>query len=109
MRLMILVAMFNELDAHKLEVELAPLSPRLPGFNEGGCKRVVTNKPPRWYRELCNAYPSSRGVRRGKFDTRIRRANILSILRRLSEGRDSCSKYVTDLLAIAQERGRRGV
>lgn len=106
MRLRALIEMFNELEAHKLEVELAPLSPRLRGFNEGGCKRVVTNKPPRWYRELCNNHASSRGVRRGKFDTRIKRANVLAILARLSAGFVSRSKYADELHAIASQRER---
>lgn len=93
--------LLNELEASRLEVQLAPLNPRLRNYNEGGMKRVVVSVPPTWYRKLCREYPSSRGIRRGKFDTRIRRANVLSTLRVLSEGRTTPSKYVPDLGRIA--------
>ncbi len=99
-----LIEMEAELDSAKLEVQLAPLNPRLRNYNEGGCKRVVTSRPVKWYRDLCNRYPSSRGVRRGKFDTRIRRANVLRLLSRLVAGKTSWSKYAAELRAIAERR-----
>lgn len=94
--------MFNQLEAHRLEVQLAPLNPRLRNYNEGGCRRVVTDIPPKWYREFCNRHPSSRGVRRGKFDTRIRRANVLRLLGRLAVGLPSVSKYREEVLELAR-------
>lgn len=93
--------MLNDLEAHRLEVQLAPLSPRLRGYNEGGMKRVVVDAPPKWFRKFCGRHPSSRGTRRGKFDSKIRRANVLSTLRVLASGRQSVSKYADELRKIA--------
>lgn len=53
---------------------------------------------------MCGRHPSSRGVRRGKFDTRLRRAGILSILRRLAAGLHSRSKYAGELRRVAEGR-----
>ncbi len=92
----------NELEDHKLEVMLVPLNPRGRNYNEGGMKRVVCNKPPCWYRDLCNRYPSSQGVRRGKFDTKIKRRNILALLKRLSRGLTTTSKYLPELQRLVQ-------
>lgn len=95
----VLITMLADLESHRLEVVLVPLNPRLRNYTDGGCKRVVADKPPVWYRNLCNEYLSSRAIRRGKPDTRIRRANILRVLGRLCEGRPTRSKYAHDLLA----------
>jgi len=94
--------MLNQLESHRLEVQLVPLNPRLRNYNEGGCRRVVVNQPPKWYRDFCNRHPSSRGVRRGKFDTRIRRANVMRLLARLACGKPSVSKYREEMLAVAE-------
>ena len=94
--------LLDQLEPHRLHVILVPLNPRLRNYNEGGMKRVCADVPPRWYRTLCYNNPSSRGVRRGKADTRIRRANILSVLRRLSAGLPSRSRYVPELMQIAR-------
>lgn len=95
--------MLSELESHRLEVQLVPLNPRLRNYCEGGCKRVVTDRPVAWYRALCKKYPSSRGVRRGKFDTRIKRRNVLTLLGRLTAGKTSVSKYVDEILKISHE------
>ena len=92
-----------ELESHQLQVMLVPLNPNRRGYNDGGCKRVVCDKPPRWYRELCNRHVSSRGIRRGKFDTRIKRANVLALLHRLAHGLPTRSKYAPELLSIARK------
>ena len=94
--------LLDQLESHRLHVILVPLNPRLRNYNEGGMKRVCADVSPRWYSRLCHNNPSSRGVRRGKADTRIRRANILSVLRRLSAGLPSRSKYVPELMQIAR-------
>jgi hypothetical protein len=96
-----LIQMLNELESHRLEVVLVPLNPRLRGWNEGGMKRVVADRGPAWYRRLCNAHASSRGVRRGKFDTRIRRANVLRALTRMIDGDRYRGKYKDELVAVA--------
>lgn len=94
--------MLDQLESHSLQVMLVPLNPRLRNYNDGGCKRVVCDKPPVWYRQFCWQHPSSRGIRRGKFDTRIKRANVLALLRRLCAARNSTSKYAPELLRIAR-------
>ncbi len=97
-----LTIMLYDLESHKLEVQLVPLNPRLRGYCEGGCKRVVTDAPPKFYRQLCNRHVSSRGVRRGRFDTKIKRANVLAALRRLVDGDKYRGKYRDELLAMAR-------
>lgn len=93
--------MLEQLEAHRLEVMLVPLNPRLRGYNEGGCKRVCVDVPPRWYRALCRDHLSSRGVRRGKPDTKIKRRNVLRALTRMVDGRGYGGKYREEILRIA--------
>lgn len=90
--------MLAELEAHPLIVILAP------SRRGEGCIRVCASVPPPWYRKLCAKHPSSRAVRRGKFDTRIRRQNILSVLTRLANGKPSVSKYAPYLQRVARKR-----
>ncbi len=97
----ILQQMLNELESHRLHVVLAPLNPQLRGWNAGGCKRVKADQNPVWYRRFCASYPSSRGVRRGKFDTRIKRRNTERALRQLIAGVPA-GIYTTDLLGFAR-------
>ncbi len=92
--------MLDLLESHQLEVQLVPLNPRLRGFNEGGMKRVVANKNTEWYRRLCSKHLSSRKRNHRKPDTKIKRQNILRILRRLAEGKSSTSKYADELRKI---------
>ena len=99
--------LLNELESHMLVVQLVPLNPNRRGWNEGGCKRVPVDVPPAWYRKMCNRHASSRGVRRGGFDTRIKRANVLALLARLAAGRETTSKYRDELVAVA--KGRMGL
>lgn len=93
--------MLNELETHRLLVVLAPLNPKLRGYNEGGCKRVCVDKSPRWYARFCANHQSSRGIRRGKFDTKIKRRNTERALRQLLAGQPA-GKYAPDLMAIAR-------
>ena len=94
--------MLEQLEAHRLEVMLVPLNPRLREYCEGGMKLAVVDRPPAWYRALCGRHASSRGVRRGKFDTRIRRANVLRALTRLCDGQGYGGKYLEELVAVAE-------
>ncbi len=96
-----LAVMLAELESSKLEVVLVPLDPRKRNYNEGGMKRVAVSRNATWYQKLCAQYPSSRGTRRGGFDTRLRRANVLRALLRLQRGLYT-GKYRQDLLRIAQ-------
>ena len=99
-----LIQMFNDLDSHRLEVQLVPLNPRLRNWSEYGMKRVVTDMPPRWYRLMCQRHTSSREIRRGKQDTRVRRQNILRVLSRLVNGLPVRSKYAPEILRVAESR-----
>lgn len=96
--------MLMELESNRLEVQLVPLNPRLRNWSESGCKRVKAGINATWYRGFCSRHPSSRGVRRGKFDTKIRRANVERLLRRLIAGQPSCSKYAAEIRGIAERR-----
>lgn len=91
--------MLDQLESSTLEVILVP---QRRHTNEGGMIRVAANRNCAWYRKFCDSHPSSRGTRRGLPDTRIRRASILSILRRLAAGLPSRSKYASELLGIAR-------
>ena len=88
-----------ELESMQLQVVLVPARRR---NSETDCIRVAVEKNPDWYRRFCARHPSSRGTRRGKFDTRIRRANVAAVLKRISAGLPSKSKYATELGAIAE-------
>lgn len=90
-----------ELESHQLHVILVPLDPRKRGYNEGGCRRVCADRNPRWYSRLCADHPSSRVRNHRKPDTRVRRQNILRVLRRLCAGLSSRSQYAPRLLKIA--------
>ncbi len=94
--------MLDELESHRLEVQLVPLNPRLRNYNEGGCKRVVASRNPRWYATLCSRHLSSRKRNHRKPDTKIKRRSILRILRRLCDERPSVSKYAEELRRISQ-------
>lgn len=92
--------MLAQLESHQLQVILVPLNPRLRGYNDGGCKRVLADQNPKWYRQFCARHPSSRGVRRGKLDTRIKRYNTLRALQQIIAGKPA-GKYEAELRRIA--------
>ncbi len=93
--------MLDLLESQRLEVQLVPLNPRMRNYNAGGMKRVAANRNTKWYSDFCRRHLSSRKRNRRKWDTRIKRANILRILRRLAEGKTSRSKYAAELRQIA--------
>ncbi len=92
--------MLAELESQRLEVVLVPLNPKLRGYNEGGCKRVCSNRSPRWYSQLCSRHLSSRIRNHKKLDTKIKRLSILRILQRLRDGKGTTSKYADELRRI---------
>lgn len=94
-----LTQLLCELESHQLVTILVPSKRR--DRRETDWIRVNADENPRWYRRLCADNLSSRGTRRGKPDTKIRRATILSVLGRLATGRHSISKYATELRKIA--------
>jgi hypothetical protein len=96
-----LTVMLNELESHRLEVALVPLRADRRGYNEGGCKRVCVDRNPRWYSQFCNAHLSSRVRNHRKPDTKIKRQNVLRLLRRLVDGLPTTSKYAAELMRRA--------
>lgn len=92
--------MLNELLSHRLTVILIP---QKRFTNEGGMIRVAIDKSPRWYSKFCDAHPSSRKRNHRKPDTRIRRADVISLLTRMAEGVAVRSKYAPELRRIAHE------
>lgn len=90
--------MYFDLALNKLEVILTPNKDR------DGYIRSVTHQNPAWYRALCNRYPAHRRKprRKNKFDTRIKRQNILKTLERLASGDSWISKYEQDLKEYAE-------
>lgn len=93
--------LLDELESSRLEVCLVPLNPKLRNYNEGGMKRVASNKNAAWYRKFCGSHLSSRVRNHRKLDTKIKRRDILRILARLVAGKPSTSKYADELRRIA--------
>ena len=93
--------LLSELESHQLQVVLAPSRRR--DRRETDMIRVCADKNPPWYSRLCGQHLSSRGSRRGKPDTRLRRQNILRQLRLLAEGGVSRSKYAPELERVARK------
>lgn len=94
--------MAEELESNRLDICLVP-SP--VEFQPTGRKqRVVLEKNPSWYRRLCADYPSNRRRPRTKRhdDTRIKRRNTLSALKRISQG-DASTEYTQRLLPIVEK------
>lgn len=96
-----LQTMLAELESSPLITILAPS--KRSDRREWDQIRVNLSVPPKWFRALCNRHPSSRGVRRGRFDTRIRRANVLQLLNTLITRGHSRSKYAAEIIAHAHK------
>jgi hypothetical protein len=79
--------MRHELASTRLEVVLVP-SP-VEHWPTDRQRRVVCERNPAWYRELCRQYPSrrTRPRRRAKPDTAIKRAHTLRALAEIQDGR----------------------
>lgn len=79
--------MRHELAGRRLEVVLVP-SP-VEHWPTDRQRRVVCERNPAWYRELCRQYPShrSRPRRRRKPDTAIKRQHTLRALAEIEDGR----------------------
>ena len=95
--------LLSELQSNRLEVVLIPEKRRT---HEMGMIRCVVSRNPSWYRRLCAAHPSKRGVRRGKFDTAVRRANITRALERMIAGQPG-GLYGDELRRIAKAEFRK--
>lgn len=90
--------MAADLEGRRLRVTLAWVDGGYTGI------RVVEETNPRWYRDLCNSYPSAREyarrriANRRKFDTIIRRRETLAALRRIAQRGDRETVYAQRLL-----------
>lgn len=93
-------AMLNELESSQLEVMLVP---QRTFTNHGGMVRVAVSRNVKWYRDFCGRFPSSRVRKNCAFDTRIKRRDVLRVLRGALAGR-SVSSYVPALLGVARAR-----
>ena len=92
------VEMLSDLCSHRLTVELFPApDPK----HENHFVRIATDRNPLWYRNLCAAHASRRETKSGKFKTKIKRRNVVSVLTRLSEFLDTKSVYRAELEKIA--------
>ena len=89
-----------ELESHMLVVMLVPS--KRHDRREWDMIRCVVDQPPKWYRELCNRHVSKRRIRRGRFDTKIKRANVLQVLDTLIETGTSISAYAAEILEAAR-------
>lgn len=89
--------MLNELESNRLEVILVPS--KRP-TNEGAMIRCVAGRNAKWYRAFCAANVSTRGVRRGKFDTCIKRFRTTDALEKMLRG-DRSTYYHEQLMKIA--------
>lgn len=91
-----------ELDAHRLTVALVPApNPKHPGHRV----RQVIDRNPVWYRALCQQRASLAHEPRGKHDTAIKRAHVLSGLDAIANGRTGCYH---DLLMLVVNRAVSG-
>lgn len=94
--------MLDELEAGQLVVVLVPLNPKLRGWNEFGMKRVTASVNAAWYRKFCASNISKRGVRRGKFDTCIKRFRTIDALKKMITGQPSTYHH-DELVRIASK------
>ncbi|MFA6287758.1 MAG: hypothetical protein WC661_10285 [Opitutaceae bacterium] len=92
--------MLAELESNQLLIVLTP-APR--PMHHGHMIRARAGQNPRWYRELCARFPSSRLRNRSLPDTRIRRRDTLATLRAMIGG-GSRSDYALEILRIATRR-----
>lgn len=96
--------MLNELQAHQLVTILAPSKHR--DRKDWDMIRVNMDINCEWYRKFCARHPSQRGVRRGKFDTAIRRQHVINALERMIAGKKSHSPYAEELLKLSEKFAR---
>ncbi len=92
--------MLAELESTELQVCLAPS--KRHDRREWDMIRVCLSRNCTWYRRYCAENPSSRGVRKGKPDTKIRRFNTVRALGQLIAGKPA-GKYSNQLLSIARQ------
>lgn len=90
--------MLEELETNRLEVCLIP-----PYWDPDlNWRRAVISQNAQWYQEFCSEYPSKRQVRKGKFDTIIRRNATINGLNRVIAG-DRKTVYAKRLIDFMEE------
>lgn len=100
----VLREMLNEFEDNHLEVILVPQS---DPPNVGACLRAAAAHNCEWYRSLCSEFESRRKRQYKNYKTKIKRAAISRILKRLIDGRDCNSVYADWILEYARERKRQ--
>lgn len=97
--------MLMELSTERLDVCLVPGS-NPDAVKDGKMIRAAISQNPKWYKDLCQAYPCTRFKSRGdrKDYTKIKRQYILLVLERMISNKKSKSVYASFLLGIAEER-----
>lgn len=91
--------MLRQLESNHLKVVIVP---QKEPTNCGASIRIVEERNCEWYREFCSEFPSNRKTRSIKFKTKIKRRNVIRLLKILSSGKKSKSKYVEILTEYAQ-------
>lgn len=95
-------SMYNELNNAHFDVILVPAP--VPMFS-GHKVRMVNVSNPQWYKDICSQFITCRNNVRRKYrkhvDTRVKRQDILALLKRLATGQDVNSKYKDCLLTVA--------
>lgn len=92
--------METQLKRQRLEVALA-VAPE-PKHTEHYI-RVTNNCNPEWYSELCSKFQSSRKRKSCKSDTKIKRKDIIVLLKRLARGERPRSIYTKELIDLANQ------
>ena len=71
---------------------------------DGGMIRVATNRNPKWYRDLCTAFPKRGAKPKKKPRSSVEKIDVLNAIRSLSVRGVSTSKYAPLILDEAKRR-----
>ena len=97
--------MLMELSTEKLEICLVPST--IPEVaDDGGMVRAVCSQNPKWYQDMCEAFPSNRfkGRTARKDYTKVNRRYILKLLVRMVTNGKTRSLYAPFILGVAKDR-----
>lgn len=92
--------MLCDLEINQLQTILVPS--KRHDRREWDCVRVNVSVNCKWYRSFCSIHASKRGVRRGRFDTIVRRRETLKDLDRLLSGHPRGGVYEERILEAAK-------
>ena len=86
----VLSSMLHELQDNRLEVVLLP---QYHPTNPGACVRVAVGHNCEWYRKLCSEFESNTKRKYKKFQTKVKRQHIETILMRMLSGEEVTGVY----------------